>query len=521
MSSFVERPAPTVRLSWQALAVILLVGSLIANTLYSAPEPPGVREPWRWVTVIAALGLCAWNIRSGYLACKLNGILSMVGFLHAWSFFAFSFPAFEMTYRYDSLKLQYWTIETNDPVLPVAVLMLAAFQMLFFLALGREPQGEIREMVVGSRPNGTNRKLALVFLLLATPLIVARAFTIIDLGVQGIVETVVSRQAFTDRLTEEQSNIGWLLDTLFPYHVVPLLCLSVKYLVRHPSPLGGLLYAFVLILGGLGAGISGGRSELVFISFVVVLFMYFQGYRRPSQYKLPVLPILILGLAGFLAAQARNGGSNFLANLSGAGPAAYNYRAGDVTQALGLGRFDAFVMILDRFAGDVLLWGKSYVYAIPGGLNAALLPKIFLGDWLPTWRTSDQVLGYWIFGEAKASALPSAPGELFLNFGFFGLGLGALLLGVAARSLLRWITGFRGSVEFAWITLIWITANLLSNESFLVATWVKNWFPVMVLTILLVGRTSGPSYLRRMLRLTGTGLSQVRLRPRSRQPGGD
>jgi oligosaccharide repeat unit polymerase len=475
--------------SWLALAAVSVFGLLIINMIYSAPESPGLDDPWRWATILVAFLLSLWNVASAYRAYESSGLFSMVGFLHAWSFFAFSFPALEMTYRYDSLKMMYWETKTNEPLLLAGVLVLGVFQALFFFALGREPHGAIRRVVSTARAGSPDRRIALVFFLLVVPLAVTRFEVVLDLGLQGAVETMITRDPYTDRLSQQQSNLGWLLTNLFPIYTVPLLCLGIKRLVRHPSTSGALLYLAALLIGVAGVIITGGRSELVYVLFTVLIFMYVQGYRKLGQYKLLILPIVFLALTLFAVAQARHGADNALSGLAQGTRVGYDYSAGDVTQTLGLGRFDAMLMILDNSGTEGLLWGKSYAYAVAEGLNTTLFPKIILGDWLPRWHVSDQIMGYWVFGEPIQSALPSAPGELLLNFGFVGVMLGAVVLGLAARFLLRWLLRFNGSVEFAWIVTVWGLARFLSDDSYLLAQYgARAWVPVILLTFLLLGR---------------------------------
>ncbi len=486
-----KRSLLTLRLDRWALSGILALTLLLSITVYFAPEPPDAGDTWRWSTIIVASGLCAWNIRGAYRAYRSSGILSAVGFLHAWSFFAFSFPAAEMTYRYDSIEVgYYWGTNTNEPLLFKTVLVLGLFQALFFLALGREPHGMLNRLTLISRAKRPNFRFALVFFLLAALIIVARLSTILDLGVGSIAATIITREGYWERLSSPEGVIRWFLNSLFPVYAVSLLCLGIKYLVKHPSVAGGWLYAAALVVSSGGVVISGVRSELVYVTLTVIIFMYAQGYRRITQYKSVFLPLIFVGVTVFLVAQARHGAENPLSNLTVGNPVGYDYATGDITQVLGLGRFNALLIIPDNFQNESLLWGKSYAYALVGGLNATFLPKIVLGDWLPTWRISEDVMGYWIFAEHKASALPSAPGELLLNFGVIGVALGALILGFAGRLLFRWILGFAGSVEFAWIITLWTTARFLSDESYLMVTYAaKNWVPVMLLTIVLARQT--------------------------------
>lgn len=500
---------PTLRLRWQSLVATLALVFLLVNTIFLAPEPPSVSDFWRWNTIIVALGLSLWNISSACRAYRLTGVLSVVGFLQAWSFFAFSFPAVEMTYRYSSLTVGYWRTSTNEPLLLEAVILLGFFQILFFWALGREPHEAVNRMALASKVRRPRLGLALAFFFLVIPLGLARIKVMLDLGLRGIVETMITRDGYWERLSLPPSGIEALLNSLFPVYAVSLLCLGIKYLVEHPSAAGKWLYAATLVISCGGAVITGGRAEIVYAVFTVVLFMYVQGYRRITQYSPVVLAVALAGSMLILVAQARHGVGNLLSQVVGGNQAGYDYAAGDITQLLGLGRFDVMVMILDNFSNETLLFGKSYVYALAGGLNAIFLPKLVLGDWIPTWRISDQVLGYWIFGKDVASALPSAPGELLLNFGLAGVAFGAVLLGFAVRLFLRWMTGFRGPIEFAWITIVWIVAHLLSDESFLVATWIKNWLPVLVLTLLLVKRTSAGSGYRRSATNNGIPTSRV------------
>lgn len=484
--------------AWPALAAVSLFSLLLINMVYSAPEPPNLGDLWRWATILLAFGLSCWNVYSSYRAYVSSGFLSMVGFLHTWAFVAFSFAALETTYRYDSLTLLYWDTATNDPGLLAATIMLGAFQALFFFTLGREPPTRVKTLAQRSRVPRPNARIAIVFLLLVAPFLIARFDVVFSLGLQGIVETMVTRTPYTDRLGEQQGGIGWLLASLFPIYFTPLLCLGVKHLVGHPSTKGAVLYLGSLVVGAAGAVITGGRSELVYILFVVLAFMYVQGYRRLDQFKLLIPPILVLGMVLFLVSQARHGADNALTGLAaGSSQVGYDYSAGDVTQTLGLGRFDAAVMILDNAANTELLWGKSYLYAAGEALNATFGPRIIWGSFLPSWRVSDEVMGPWIFGNETASALPSAPGELFLNFGFVGVGLGAIALGLVGRFLMRWLLRFDGPAEFAWVMTVWTLARFLSDESFLIAQYASRaWVPVVLLTLLLVKREASRSGLR-------------------------
>jgi hypothetical protein len=444
---------------------------------------------WRWSAIIVASGLCVWNIWSAYRAYRSSGLLSAVGFLHAWSFFAFSFPAAEMTYRYSFIKGGYWLTSTDEPLVLKAILLLGLFQVLFFSALGREPSRMSDRLAIASEAKRPNFGIALIFFLLVVPIVIARLGIVLDLGVGNAVETIVTREDYWERLSGGESPVRWALNSLFTVYAVSLLCLGIKYLTKHPSVTGGWLYAAVLIVSGGGVVITGVRGDLVYVTLTVIIFMYVQGYRRVAQYKPIFLPVILTGMTLFLVAQARHGAENPLSNLIGENPAGYDYAAGDITQILGVGRFNAVLMTLDNLQYEGLLWGKSYAYALTGGLNATFLPKILLGDWLPTWRISSDVMGYWIFGEDKASALPSAPGELVLNFGLIGVALGALILGFGARLLLRWIREFDGPVEFAWVATLWTIARFLSDESYLMVTYAAtNWVPVMLLTVVLMRR---------------------------------
>lgn len=484
--------------TWPILVATTILGLLTINAVYSAPEPPGLSELWRWSTIIVAFGLMFWNVRSAYRAYRSSGFLSMVGFLHAWCFLAFSFPSFEATYRYPSIKLLYWEAATNTPMALAAVLMLGVFQLLFFLALGREPGEAVRRITVSAKAERPNRWLALVFLMLVLPLLASRLDVIFDLGLRGMIETMITREPYTNRLDGEQNPILLLLGTLFPVYATPLFCLIAKYAVRHPSVPGGLLYMCALFAGAFGVFFTGGRGELIYVLFVVLIFAYVQGYAKLGRYKLIVIPllavpVLLVGLVFFLVAQARHGADNFLSNLAEDTFVGYDYSAGDVTQALGLGRFDAVLMSLDNYRTETLLWGKSYAYAVLEGINETLIPRVLLGKFLPEWRISDQVMGPWIFGEIKASGLPSMPGELFLNFGFIGVTLGALVMGFLTRLLLLWLVRFDGAVEFAWIMLVWTTARLISDESFLMAGYAaRHTIPVLLITFLLVKRRKRP-----------------------------
>jgi len=190
-------------------------------------------------------------------------------------------------------------------------------------------------------------------------------------------------------------------------------------------------------------------------------------------------------------AQARHGAENPLSAASNVRNVGYDYHRGDVTQTLGVGRFDAVLMILDHAGTQPALWGKSYGYALLGAANATYGPRIALGHFLPVWRVSDQVMAPWIFGRPVASALPSAPGELLLDFGYAGVVLGALALGLAYRLATRWLYRLRGPVEVLVLLSLWILARTLSDESWLMATFAASNLPLAVLLALALGRLRG------------------------------
>lgn len=471
-------------------AVLLLV----LVSWWTAPQPPEPGLSWRWATIAVGLGLCAWNVSSAIAAFRRTGPVSVVAFLHLWVFFAFSFPAVEVTFRYEQISLGYWSIWTDDPLLLQAALLLGAFQVVFFLALGARVDPICRHIVETSRSRVPDRQIGLVFLLLLLPLVAARALVLRELGVEGVATAMTTR---TDYFSQLESGVGpttWALNTVFPVYAVSLGCLAVKFLVPHPSALGRRLFLGVLIGSVAGVALSGGRAEIVFVSVTVALFMYVAGYRTARQF----MPVLVLGL--FLAAllfavgQARHGEENVLSRAADNAYVGNDYSSGDITQILGLGRFEFMVMILDQHLGSEALLGSSYFWGIAGGLQTSFLLRITAGVNLPTPSVSSDVLGPWVFGGPQASALPSAPGEAYLNFGVTGVLGAAVVLSLLTRALITLAGRLHGPRELILVLAVWTMARLVSDESTLIASFVvRNW-PILVIAWVVYRTITRPSH---------------------------
>lgn len=466
---------------------------LVIVSWWTAPQPPEPGLSWRWATIAVGLALCAYNVSSAIAAVRRTGPVSVVAFLHLWVFFAFSFPAVEMTFRYEQIMLGYWSIWTDDPLLLQAALLLGAFQVVFFLALGTRVEPVCRHIVETSRSRLPDLQIGLVFLLLLLPLVAARALVLLELGVEGVATAMTTRTDYFSQLESEVGPIMWALNSIFPVYAVSLGCLAVKFLVPHPSPLGRRLFLGVLIGSVAGVALSGGRAEIVFVSVTVALFMYVAGYRTARQF----LPVLVFGL--FIAAlliavgQARHGEGNVLSRAAENAYVGNDYSGGDITQILGLGRFEFMVMILDRHLGAEALLGSSYLWAIVGSLQTSFLLRIAAGVNLPTPSVSSDVLGPWVFGGPQASALPSAPGEAYLNFGVTGVLVTAVVLGLLTRVLITLSGRLHGPRELILVLTVWTMARLLSDESTLIASFVvRNW-PIMVIAWAVYRTTSRPS----------------------------
>lgn len=461
---------------------------LVLTTVVTAPEPPGYADTWRWAALAVAVPMAGWNLATAYTAYRRTGLVSVIGFLHLWAFLAFSFPAAETTFRYERISIGFWQTPTEDPVVFRAAVLLAAFQVLFFLALGRATEGGLARTVLAGRADRPNPRIAYVFVLLLLPLVLTRLEVLRGLGVAGVAETMVTRTDYFERLASGVGPVTWALNTLFPIYGVSLACLAVKFLVPHPSRRGSWLFVLTLVVFTAGVALSGGRAELVYVLLTVALFMYVQGYRSPRALAPLLVPVACLGALLLLVAQARHGVDNPLSRLAASQQVGYDYVGGDITQILGLGRFDALVLILDRFEPGEALLGASYGYALAGAANTTFLPVIATGTHLPVFTVSSDVLGYWIFGGRLSSALPSAPGELYLNAGLVGLLGGALVLGLLARIVMRSLGQMGGPLELAWLLVVWTVARVLSDESYLMATFVARNWPAMVILGLALAR---------------------------------
>ncbi|HEV8648310.1 MAG TPA: O-antigen polymerase [Actinomycetes bacterium] len=468
----------------------VLVGGmalLVVNAVVSAPEPPLPAERWRWAAIVVAGLLCVWNVSSAYTAYLTSGLLSMSGFFHTWCLLAFSFPAAETTYRYRTLRAGHWTAPTDQWLSLKAVLVLGVFELLFFLALGRDVPGGPARLARGCAARRPNFRAALWCLVVLAPFALAKLSVLLQLGLSGILGTMVTRKGYWLFLDTPESTASFLLNSFFPVYSVSLACFAVKYLVPHPSAAGRRLFGIVLLVSGAGVAGSGGRAELAYVLLTVLVFMHVQGYRFPADFRPVVVPAVLVAFTLLLVAQARHGAENTLSTASKAQDVGYSYQRGDVTQTLGVGRFDAVLLILDHLDTQPALWGKSYGYAVLGAVNSTYAPRVALGHHLPMWRISDQVMAYWIFGRPLSSALPSTPGELLLNFGYAGIVLGALAFGLAFRVVTRWLLGLRGPVEVLVLLSIWILARTLSDESWLMATYAASNLPGMVLLALALG----------------------------------
>lgn len=467
------------RMAVGAVAIVML-----AVVVVTAPERPGAGESWRWLTISLGLVMCACNATRAVAAFGRVGPISVVGFLHLWAFFAASFPAAEMTYRYEQIGLGLWSIPTDTPLPFVATVLLAVFQLIFFLALGERVDAQVVRIVESARMRQPHQRVGLVFLVLLVPMVLARILVVGQLGVQGMVTTMVTRVDYFSQLASTVNPLIWALNTAFPVYAVAFGCLAVKFLVPHPSRRGRWLFLVVLVGSAAGVAISGGRAELVFVVLTVGTFMYVAGYRTGRDLLPLVVPAMLVGGLLFTVAQARHGDDNFLAQAASGVVVGNDYSNGDITQVLGVGRFDAFLMILDRHVSVDNLDGQSYLGAMSGALQATFLPRIAANVNLPAPNVSGEVLGPWVFGSAKASVLPSAPGEAYINFGIPGVLVAGLLLGLITRGLIGTIVRLSGAQELTLVLLVWTIARLISDESSLIARFcVQNW-PVVVVAVL-------------------------------------
>ena len=412
------------------------------------------------------------------------------GLFHLWCFFAFSFPMAEQTFRYRSISLGLWTHTTGDALFFKTAIVLAIFQVVFFAALGSDPRAKLRRFADSCKGQRVRPGLAVVFLGLALPLWLVRLRTLQDLGLAGTIETAVQRVEYLDRLSSNPGAFEFILHVYFPIYAVLLLCLAVKYGFPHPSTGGRRAFSLVLLVSAAGVVVSGGRAELVYVTFAVILFMVVQGYRGIKDFKTVFVPFVLVLATVILVGQARHGGESPLTRLAGGvTTGAQDYSSGDLNQFLGVGRADVVALILDRGDEQPPLDGRSYGDGLAAAANSTFIPRIVLGRPLGTWRISDQVLGNWIFNEPRASALPSTPGELILNFGIVGMVIGALLLGIFFRFGFRWVLRFTGSSEALLLLSLWLAIRLLSDESFLIFGIAGSYLPLVgILTIALVPR---------------------------------
>lgn len=476
------------------------VFALGAFSIHFAPEPPTVHEGLRWGTIAIAVAVCLWNCIGAYRAYRSVGFLSIRGLFHAWCFFAFSYPLAEITYRYRSVSLGLWQHDTGDPLFLKTAVVLAVFQVVFFTALGPDPSARLKRFTASCKGQRVRRGLALGFVSLALPLWLVRIRTLEDLGLAGTIENAVQRAEYLERLSSHPGALEFILHVYFPIYAVLLLCLAVKFGFPHPSTSGRLAFSAVLLVSAAGVVVSGGRAELVYVTFAVILFMVVQGYRGIRDYKTALLPLMLVFITVILVGQARHGGSSPLTRLAGGvETGAQDYSSGDLNQFLGVGRADVVAMILDRGDEQPPLDGRSYRDGLAAAANSTFIPRMVLGRPIGTWRISDQILGIWIFNEPRASALPSTPGELLLNFGLPGMVIGALLLGLLFRFGIRWVLRFAGSSEALLLLTLWLSIRLLSDESFLIFGVAGSYLPLVgILTIALVPRRSSKAHQQRV-----------------------
>jgi len=475
---------------WSSLPLVAIGGCLIADVVITAPQRPAPTDSWRLATIAIGLAACAWNLTRAGLAFRRSGPVSVVGFLHIWMFLTFSFPSVEMTFRYDHFSLGLWQVSTDEPLLFQAALLLTGFQLLFFFTLGEGVDATVARFVRSSQTQRSDQRVGLVFVVLLVPLVLARLLVLRGLGVSGVATSMVTRTDYFSQLNSGVSPVIWALNTAFPVYAVALACLAVKYLVPHPSPFGRRLFLAVLVACTGGVALSGGRAELVFVTITVGLFVYAAGYRTVRQFAPLAVPIAIVAVLVFAVGQARHGEGNVLSQAATGVVVGNDYSRGDVTQVLGLGRFDAVVMILDRHAGADDLLGSSYVGAVSGGVQATFLLRVAADLTLPAPTVSGEVLGRWVFGGPKVSVLPSAPGEAYLNFGVAGVFGAAVALGLLGRALVGLVGRLPAPHELALVLSIWTVARLLSDESALMATFVvRNW-PVILVAMLVIRETA-------------------------------
>lgn len=480
-------------------AAAILVVAVIIITILTAPNPPAPDDRWRWATVALGLVNCGWNVMRAAEAFGRVGPISLTGFLQVWVFLTFSLPAVEMTYRYDHLALGYWRIFTDDSLVFQAALLLFIFQLVFFLVLGAGVDRTCSTIVERSKTRLTQQRIGFVFLALLLPLVLGRLIVLRGLGISGAATAMVTRTDYFAQLESGVSASVWVLNTAFPVYAVVLACLAVKFLAPHPSTVGRRLFLLVLVSCAGGVALSGGRAEIVFVAVTVGGFMYMAGYRTARHYtSLMVLGVALAALL-FTVSQARHGEDNVLSNAAEDAYVGNDYSSGDLTQILGLGRFDAMVMILDRHDSKDALFGSSYGEAVLNGVDTTFLPQVTAGIDITAPTISGDVLGRWVFGGELNSVLPSAAGEGYINFGYAGILASAVAIGLLARGLVTLIGRLRGPQEATLILVAWTMARLLSDESGLIATFAVRSLPLLLLVLLLtrdVDEARPPKYRR-------------------------
>lgn len=468
---------------WAATTFVVCV---VILTVLTAPESPAPDDRWRWATIVLGVVNGGWNIVRAAGSFGRMGPISLVGFLHLWVFFTFSLPAVEMTYRYEQISLGYWRTFTDEPLLFQAALLLFIFQVTFFLVLGRGVDERCRNIIYESRISLPQQRIGWIFVALLLPMVLARALVLRDIGISGAATAMVTRTDYIAQLDRGVSASFWALNTAFPVYAVVLGCLAVKFLVPHPSVLGRRLFLLVLAGSVAGVALSGGRAEIVLVAVTVGVFMYVANYRTARHYA----PLMVMGIAlaalVFAVGQARHGEENVLSDATGGAYVGNDYAAGDLTQILGLGRFDAVVMILDRHDRTDALLGLSYGRAVLNGIDGTFLPQITAGIDIKMPTVSGDVLGRWVFGGERNSMLPSAPGEGYINFGYAGILVAAAAIGLLTRGLIDLVRHLRGPQEAILILVFWMMARLISDESGLMASFFTRNLPLMLLVIVMM-----------------------------------
>lgn len=491
-----------------AIVVVVVTVGVVATSVFTAPDPAPISPCWRSASVLVAVGLCMWNMRSAYVAFRRAGYLSAVGLLQLWVLFAFSFAAAEQTYRYGKLKMGYWEGSLDNAGTFRTVAIIGAFEVLFFLALGRDvaltrfvaplrtglgsPADRYDNGLSGASRSAplvqADLRTAIIMVLLAMPFLISRIIVFAQLGLKTVAVTMVTRTDYFAYLGHGVNPIIWFFAAMFPVFGVSALCLAVRYAIPAATTAGAWCYSLVLTVCALASCPSGGRGDLAFVILTVLFAMRLHGYRFGRQFAPVAVPfVVVVGLL-LLLAQARNGRDNTLTNLAGRPYVGDNYSSGDVTQLLGVGRYDAIVMIVDRHSPAANLGAQNYIETIKGALDSVFLPRVALGHPLGSRHVSRDVLGPWIFGFPKGSSLPSAPGELYLAFGLVGVLVGAVAFGLATRYLLRLAAGAPGPAQFTWVLLLWTVARAQSDESYLIGVFIAQSWPFVLLLGLVLRR---------------------------------